>query len=82
MARRYAQLWTEIKNKKQVVVKCKPAKVATIIACVRKEKSRENAPRHALEMQSFGRLKAEHKIINGEGIITFKLVNSYRSYEL
>ena len=82
MARRYASIWNQLKKEKKCTITCKPAKMDTIVRCVRKEKSRENAPRHSLEIPSFGRLRVKREISNGVGIIYFRLVHSFKSYEL
>jgi len=80
--RRYEKIWNQLKQTKHCVIRCKPEKMQTIINCVRKEKTQENAPRHSLELPSFGRLRVKRRIDNGVGIITFRLEASYRSYEL
>lgn len=84
MARRYAELWNRIKKDKRCTVRCKPEKVNTIILCVQKEKSIENAVKHTLELPSFGRLKIKKEINKEKGtaLIEFLLVASFKNYEL
>lgn len=80
MARRYAEIWARLKEKKEVKIKCRPAKVATIVLAVRKEKARENAPRKALDLPSFGRLSITADEV--KGFIIFKLLSEERAENL
>jgi hypothetical protein len=51
---------------------------------VQKEKSRENAVKHTLELPSFGRLKIKKEVDKEKGtaLIEFLLVASFKNYEL
>lgn len=80
MPRRYHDVWEQIKKYKKVTVKCKANKVATIVQAVQKEKARENAPRAALELPTYGKLEIKQDKEKGE--IVFRLVSMELSENL
>lgn len=86
MASRYKAIWDSIKKnhseKKETVIKCNPKKAKTIIQGVKKEKSKENAPRVALELPSFGELVIRCEEAGTQMKIIFKLGNSWRPENL
>lgn len=83
MARRYSTIWAELKSKKKVIVKCRAEKVRTLVQAVKKEKARENAPKTALDLPSFGLLRKAVRILeNGMAQITFTLEPATRAEDL
>lgn len=80
MARRYASIWEAIKKHRKVLIRCRPEKMATLIQAVKKQKSREVAPRRALELPAFGKLEIERRKDKGE--VEFKLVSFNRAENL
>jgi hypothetical protein len=84
MARRYGNIWKQLKETKRCIITCRLEKMDTIIRCMYKEKARENAIKTALEIPSYGRLKVK-KIINkaaGTAIIDFRLVVGNKAFDL
>lgn len=80
MASRYAPIWTQLKKDKKVVIKCRKEKAATLVQAVKKQKAKENAPRKALELPSFGHLQYKVKeLVKGMAEITFTLVIANRA---
>lgn len=83
LARRYAEAWQELKKTRSVTLRCHPEKVSTIIQAIKKEKARENAPRIALELPSFGKLSFVWKKVSDKfAEITFKLNIGNRAQDL
>lgn len=83
MASRYSPIWEELKKKRTVVVKCRAAKAATLVRAVKKLKSKEQAPKIALDLPSFGKLKINVKdIANAMSEVTFNLVLLARGEDL
>lgn len=66
MARRYASIWKELKLKGKAVVRCKTAKIPTIVQGVKKEKSRENTINKSLNLQTWGELEIKRFPEKGE----------------
>lgn len=57
MARRYQPIWDELKKKGHATIRCKPAKIRTLVQGVKKEKSRENSINKSLGLQTWGELE-------------------------
>lgn len=83
MASRYLSIWTQLKNKKKAVVRCRAAKAATLIQAVKKQKAKENAPKVALDLPSFGKLQVKSReLADGMAEITFNLTLLARAEDL
>lgn len=57
MSRRYQAIWNELKKKGRAVIRCKTAKIRTLVQGVKKEKSRENTINKSLGLQTWGELE-------------------------
>ena len=80
MARRYATIWAAIKKHRKVLIRCRPEKMVTLIQAVKKEKSKEVAPRRALDLPAHGKL--EIKRWKDKGEVEFNLVSFERADNL
>lgn len=84
MANRYEVIWKKIKEayekdkaKGSVRLRCRPAKMATIILAVKKIKSAENRSRIALELERYGKLVIGRETVNNStGVLTFRLTDA------
>lgn len=81
--RQYEKIWRELKDKREVKIRCRESHHRTLIQAVMKEKSKENAPRKALDLPSYGRMKYEVKKLMGDMVtITFRLTVLARAEDL
>lgn len=86
MANRYEVIWREIKKSATtklnagVKIKCRPAKIPTIVLAVKKIKSAENRAKIALDLGKYGKLQIiREEPSDSLGYITFKLLASETS---
>lgn len=81
--RRYEPLWKEIKAKRMAVVRCRAEKTQTIIQAVKKEKSRENTLKKALDIPHYGNLSfTKTPLEGGKMQIIFKLGLTSEAFDL
>lgn len=71
--RQYESIWEELKKNKIAVVKCRPAKIKTIIKAVKKEKSKENTIKKQLDLPHYGEMIIEPNMKHGR--IKFTIPN-------
>lgn len=81
--RRYEALWKELESKRTVSIRCKTAKVPTIVQAVKKEKARANILRKDLELPFYGRMQIKVlRLVDGFSSITFKILRTERTFDL
>lgn len=66
MARRYASIWSQLKKTGKAIVRCKPAKIRTIVQGVKKVKSTENTINRSLGLKTYGELEIKRFPDKGE----------------
>lgn len=75
LANRYDRIWAYIKKHKEAKIRCRPAKIPTIVLAVKKIKSAENRSRIDLELGRYGKLQIVRTIVDdAKGFIEFKLL--------
>lgn len=78
MANRYEKIWKAIKARGEVKIRCRPAKIPTIVLAVKKIKSAENRSRIDLDLGRYGKLKIDREVEdeNSPAYIVFKLLSA------
>lgn len=87
MANRYDKIWKAIKfaGKKGVTIRCRPAKIPTIVLAVKKIKSAENRGRIDLDLARYGKLAIKRVVTEKSKFgaeITFTLLSAELSENL
>ncbi len=81
--RRYEPIWLELAEKRKATVRCRTAKVPTLIQAVKKEKSKANVQRKDLDLPFFGRLMVGVDTLSGGmSSVTFTVSLTNEAFDL